>query len=246
MRLDLWLATERLLPSRARAQAAIAAGLVTVNGTVIKRAAHQVGPDDVVVVTGDPVGYVGRGGMKLAAALDAFRVSPQGRDCLDVGASTGGFTDCLLQRGARRVLAVDVGQGQLHPDLVQHPQVWSLPQTDIRDVRPETVQRRWQSLPDLAVVDVSFISLELVLPAVAALVHPGGELLVLVKPQFEVGPAAVGKGGIVRDEASRQRAVAKIAAAAAALRMTVSPAWPCPVTGGDGNQEYFLHMHKPD
>lgn len=243
--MDVWLAAERLLPSRARAQAAIAAGLVKVNGHVVTRAAHRVGPADVVEVTGDPIGYVGRGGMKLAAALDAFGVSPHGRDCLDVGASTGGFTDCLLQRGAKRVLAVDVGQNQLHPHLQRHAQVWALEETDIRDVRPEAVQAKWQSLPDLAVVDVAFISVALVLPAVAALVRPGGELLVLVKPQFEVGRAAVGKGGIVRDAAHRQQAVEKIVAAAAALGLQVNPAPACRVTGGDGNEEYFVHMRKP-
>lgn len=245
MRLDLWLAAEQLLPSRARAQAAIAAGLVTVNGTVITRPSHRIGPDDAVSVTGDPVGYVGRGGLKLAAALDAFGVSPNGRDCLDVGASTGGFTDCLLQRGARRVAAVDVGQSQLHPVLLADRRVWALSQTDIRQLEPVAVQAVWGALPDLAVVDVSFISLRLVLPAVVQLTAASGELLTLVKPQFEVGRSAVGKGGIVRDERIRQRAVTDVAAVAASLGLQASPAWACPVTGGDGNQEYFLHLRKP-
>lgn len=242
MRLDRWLVASGHFSSRARAQAAIAAGLVTVNGKVAARPALTVGPADTVTVSGDPIGFVGRGGLKLAAALDAFAVAPAGRDCLDVGASTGGFTDCLLQRGARQVLAVDVGTGQLHPRLQADPRVWSLPGTDIRAVDAETICARWGKLPSLAAIDVSFISVRLVLPSVSRLVAPGADLIVLVKPQFEAGREAVGKGGIVRDTARQRQAVAAVADAAAALGLQVSPAFACPVTGGDGNQEYFLHL----
>lgn len=244
MRLDLWLTAQRLLPSRARAQAAIKAGHVTVNGNVVTKTSFPVGPDDVVAVSGDPIGYVGRGGLKLAAALDHFGVSPDGRDCLDVGASTGGFTDCLLRRGACRVAAVDVGQGQLHPQLVNDSRVWALSETDVRDLTPGRIEAAWGTLPDLATIDVSFISLKLVLPAVTPLLAPDADVLALVKPQFEVGRGAVGKGGIVRDEASRERAVTDVAAAATALGLRTSPAFASPVTGTDGNQEYFLLLRK--
>lgn len=245
MRLDRWLAATGAFPSRARAQAAIAAGLVQVNGVVVTRASHVVGESDDVSVTGDPVGFVSRGGLKLAAALAAFDVSPASRDCLDVGASTGGFTDCLLQHGARRVAAVDVGKGQLHPTLQHDARVWSLPETDIRSLSAHVLLARWGALPSLATVDVSFISVRLVLAPIVGLVAAGGDVLVLVKPQFEAGRAAVGKGGIVRDPASQQRAVAAVAEAAAALGLAVSQPFASPVTGGDGNQEYFLHLRKP-
>ena len=160
-------------PSRERAQEAIAAGMVRVNGRVITKPARKVDPGDAIEVTGDPIGYVGRGGLKLQGALDQFGIDPAGRVCLDVGASTGGFTDCLLRRGARRVYAVDVGRGQLHPSLRADPRVVAMEETDIRRVE------RLPEAPALAVVDVSFISLTLVLPAVVRLLEGGRRHFVL-------------------------------------------------------------------
>jgi len=238
-RLDVALVARGLVPSRERAQAAIAAGLVRVNGRPAARPAQRVAAVDSLEVLGDPVGYVGRGGRKLAAALDHWQVDPTGLTCLDVGASTGGFTDCLLGRGARRVYAVDVGHGQLDRTLAADPRVVNLEGTDVRRLAalPEPI--------DLAVVDVAFISLTLVLPDVRRLLRLGGRLLALVKPQFEVGRAGVGKGGVVRDPVLRGQALAKVQAAAAALGFCGDAAIESPIAGGDGNREWLLYLTLP-
>jgi len=232
-RLDVALVARGLVPSRERAQEAIAAGMVRVNGQVVSKASRKVGPEDSLEVTGDPIGYVGRGGLKLEGALDAFGISPAGVVCLDVGASTGGFTDCLLRRGARLVYAVDVGRGQLHPALRSDPRVVAMEETDIRTVAhlPEP--------PALAAVDVSFISLTLVLPHVARLLAPGGQIVALIKPQFEVGPAGVGKGGIVRDPRHHRRAVDRVLGAATALGLLARQVIDSPITGTEGNREFL-------
>lgn len=232
-RLDVALVQRNLVPSRERAQEAIAAGMVLVGGSVAKKASQRVGPDETIAVTGDPIGYVGRGGLKLEAALDRWQLDPAGTVCLDVGASTGGFTDCLLRRGARLVYAVDVGRGQLHPTLLADSRVVSMEETDVRTLHslPEA--------PVLAVVDVSFISATLVLPHVVRLAAPGACIICLVKPQFEVGPGAVGKGGIVRDRGARQRAVDRVVSAAAAIGLKFGGSMASPVLGTEGNQEYL-------
>jgi len=235
-RLDVALVAGGHFPSRERAQEAIAAGLVRVNGQVVTKAAHKVGPADALEVTGDPIGYVGRGGLKLEAALDRFGIRPAGLVCLDVGASTGGFTDCLLRRGARLVYAVDVGRGQLHPSLRADPRVVAMEETDIRRVE------RLPEAPALAVVDVSFISLTLVLPAVVRLLAPGGQIVALIKPQFELGPAGVGKGGIVRDPRQHRRAVERVLGAATALGLVGREVIESPVRGGDGNREFLAWL----
>lgn len=235
LRLDVALVQRGLVPSRERAQAAIAAALVLVAGQPAKKASLQVEDGTEVTLVADPVGgYVGRGALKLAGAFAAWPIDPSGLTCLDVGASTGGFTDLLLQRGAARVYAVDVGHGQLAPSLVADTRVVNLEGTDVRKLKslPEAI--------DLAAVDVSFISLTLVLPAVVHLLRPGATLIALVKPQFEVGKAGVGKGGIVRDEALRQRAVSTVCAAATGAGCTIVGTTPSPITGGDGNQEHLL------
>lgn len=237
-RLDVALVQRGLAVSRERAQEAIRAGLVQVNGKVVTRAAHKVGAVDRLDVTGDPIGYVGRGGLKLEAALDRFQLDPAGRICLDVGASTGGFTDCLLRRGAARVFAVDVGRDQLHADLRSDTRVTVLEGTDVRSIEhfPET--------PSVAVVDVSFISLTLVLPAVARLLARNGRIVALIKPQFEVGPQGLGKGGIVRDPGLHAFAVEKVLECARTLGFTASEVVPSPVLGTEGNREFLVALHR--
>lgn len=233
VRLDVALVQRALTASRERAQEAVRAGLVRVNGQVVTKAAHKVQEEDVLEVLGDPIGYVGRGGLKLEAALDRFGISPEGLVCLDAGASTGGFTDCLLRRGARLVYAVDVGRDQLHPDLRADPRVVVMEGTDIRSLRslPEP--------PALATVDVSFISLTQILPAIASLVAPGARIVALIKPQFEVGPGGIGKNGIVRDPRQHRRAVDRVLAAASALGLRAGAVIESPVLGTEGNKEFL-------
>jgi 23S rRNA (cytidine1920-2'-O)/16S rRNA (cytidine1409-2'-O)-methyltransferase len=229
-RIDVALVQRGLVPSRERAQAAIGAGMVLVNGKPAAKSSLKVTEADDLVVTGDPIGYVGRGGLKLEGALDHFGIDPAGLVCLDVGASTGGFTDCLLRRGARLVYAVDVGRDQLHLDLRRDPRVVNLEGTDIRTLftLPEP--------PVLCSIDVSFISLTLVLPAAVRLLAPGGRIAALIKPQFEVGPGGVGKNGIVRDPRQHKAAVAKVLEGAKALGLRASDVIESPVLGTEGNK----------
>lgn len=260
MRLDQALVQRGLYPSRQRAQAAIKAGMVRVNGKPATRPSQPVTAADTVESSGDPIGYVSRGGLKLAAALDRFGISPAGKVCLDVGASTGGFTQVLLERGARLVYAVDVGRGQLHPELAADPRVVSMEETDVRTLAalPPALPAppAAPALPpapgpdgpdgpdgsiDLVTCDVSFISLTLVLPHLVRLA-PGAEMVLLVKPQFEVGRQHVGKGGIVRDPRERERAVAQVHRAGEALGLRPGGVIPSPVPGGDGNQEFLLYL----
>lgn len=239
-RLDRALVERGLYPSRERAQQAVRAGLVTVNGRVVTRPAEPVEAEDRIEVHGDPVGHVGRGALKLIAALDHWRVDPAGLVCLDVGASTGGFTEVLLRRGAARVYAVDVGHGQLHPRLRADPRVVVMEGTDVRALAALPGPP-----PALVTVDVSFISLTLVLPHLLRLA-PGAPVVALVKPQFEVGRGRVGKGGVVRDEATRRAALARVLAAAAALGYRPEAPIPSPVPGGDGNVEFLALFRPPE
>jgi 23S rRNA (cytidine1920-2'-O)/16S rRNA (cytidine1409-2'-O)-methyltransferase len=236
LRLDRLLVLRGLAPTREKAQAMILAGLVTVSGRRADKAGAPVEEDAEVAVSGPAHPYVSRGGVKLAAALDAFSLDPAGRVCLDVGASTGGFTDCLLQRGAARVYAVDVGHGQLDARLRADPRVVVRERVNARalsrDDVPEAVA--------LAALDVSFISLRLVLPAVVPLVDAGGALVALVKPQFEAGRAEVPRGGVVRDEEVRRRVVDEVATAGRALGLSVLGAIPSPIRGAAGNAEFLL------
>lgn len=233
-RADRLLVERGLFDSRAKAQAAIAAGLVTANDALVRKASEEIAVDARIAASAAHP-YVSRGGVKLAAALDRFDFDPQGRVCLDVGASTGGFTEVLLARGARRVYAVDVGRGQLHASLRARPEVVSLEETDIRTLPPA----RLEEAPDLVTIDVSFISLKLVLPAATALVKRPAQLVALIKPQFEAGRAAL-KKGVVRDETVRQQVCSDIAAFAASLGWRVIGVMPSPIEGGDGNVEYLL------
>lgn len=234
LRADRLLVERGLFDSRAKAQAAIEAGLVRAGEHVVRKASEEIAVDAPLQATpAHP--YVSRGGLKLAAALDHFGFDPKGRACLDVGASTGGFTQVLLERGARRIVAVDVGRGQLHESLRARPQVTSLEETDIRTLSPA----RLNEAPDLVTIDVSFISLKLVLPAATALAKPPAQLVALIKPQFEAGRAA-GKKGVVRDPAVHAAVCADIADFAAALGWRVTGVIPSPITGGDGNAEFLL------
>lgn len=233
-RADQLLVERGLFESRARAQAAIAAGLVTADGRVVRKASEMVAGNAVVTAQA-PHPYVSRGGLKLAEALEVFGFDPAGRVCLDVGASTGGFTDLLLKRGAAFVVSVDVGRDQLHPSLRGHPRVLSLEAQDIRTLAPDALPQT----PSLAAIDVSFISLRLVLPAVAALLAPAAQIAALIKPQFEAGRAAL-KKGIVRDEAVHESVCAEIAGLLAGLGFAVDEPVPSPIEGGDGNREFLI------
>ena len=240
-RLDTLLVDRGLAPSRERARALILAGKVLVDGQVVTKAGAAVSPDAVLALTAPDSPDVSRGGVKLAAALEHFHLDVAGRVALDVGASTGGFTDCLLQAGAARVYALDVGYGQLDWRLRQDPRVVSLERVNVRYLPPDALPEP----VDLTVVDVSFISLKLILPPVLPIVKPGGDLVVLVKPQFEVGKGQVGKGGVVRDPTLQLEAVAAITHFAQSLGLAVSPPFPSPILGPKGNQEYLLHLKKP-
>lgn len=234
VRADLLLVERGLFESRARAQAAIEAGLVVADGAPVRKASEKLRADAILGADA-PLPFVSRGGVKLAAALDAFAIDPADLHCLDVGASTGGFTDCLLQRGARHVTAVDVGRGQLHLSLAQDPRVTHYERQDIRSFEADWLAEA----PTLATIDVSFISIRLVLPAVARLLAPGGALVALIKPQFEVGRGRVGKGGVVRDESSRIIAVAEVRTCLAELGFDAIDVIESPIAGGDGNVEYL-------
>lgn len=232
------LVARGLFPSRAKAAEAIAAGLVIVDGRVVAKASESV-LSDAKLSARPPYPWVGRGGVKLAAALDRFGIDPAGRACLDVGASTGGFTDVLLARGARCVTAVDVGHGQLHPRIAADGRVRALEKRDARTLRPDD----FRAPPSLVVVDVSFISLTLLLPAVLSLAAASAELVALVKPQFE---GVRTKKGIVRGEAERLRAVEQVEACLAALRWSVRDRMTSPIAGGDGNIEHLLHARSDE
>ena len=235
-RLDVALVARGLAPTRERAQALILAGRVAVDGRPATKAGQPVSDDAALAVAEPPHPYVSRGGVKLAAALDHFGIDPAGKTCLDVGASTGGFTDCLLQRGAARVYAVDVGHGQLDARLRADPRVVLREKVNARSLSEADVPER----VEVAVADVSFISLRLVLPAMAARVAPGGTIVALVKPQFEAGRGEVPRGGVVRSEATRRRVVEEVAEAGRALGLGVLGVVPSPIVGARGNAEFLL------
>ncbi len=241
-RADRLLVARGLFESRARAQAAIAAGRVTADGIVVRKASDAIASAAIIAAAPEHP-YVSRGGVKLAAALDHFGLDVAGRVCLDVGASTGGFTDVLLARGARRVYAVDVGTTQLHPRLRGRDDVVCLEQTDIRKLAPAALAE----LPDIAVIDVSFISLKLVLPAAGNLLAPRAHMLALIKPQFEAkgqGFKEAMKKGIVRDDRARQAICDDIAAWLTALGWGVGGVVAAAIRGGGGNQEFFIAAER--
>jgi len=239
-RLDKLVLERGLAPSRERAKALIMAGQVVVDDHLADKAGLMVALSAEIRLKGEPLPYVSRGGLKLEKGLDSFGIDVQGLSALDVGASTGGFTDCLLQRGASRVIAVDVGYGQLAWKLREDPRVLSLEKTNIRHLEPETLPE----LPDLAVIDASFISLDKVLPPTLRLIKDGGTIVALIKPQFEVGRGQVGKGGVVRDEKKHLEVVESITALAQGLGLTVLGVCESPILGPKGNKEFLIHLKK--
>jgi len=233
-RIDRLLVERGLFDSRAKAQAAIEAGLVIANDAVVRKAAEEI-PMDARLSATPAHPFVSRGGVKLAAALEHFDFDPLGRVCLDVGASTGGFTQVLLERGARRIYAIDVGREQLHESLRGDAAVVSLEQTDIRKLSPALLN----DPPDFVTIDVSFISLKLALPPALALVKMPAHLIALIKPQFEAGPAHL-KKGIMRDAGVRAAVCAEISAFVTSLGWRIVGVIPSPISGGDGNAEFLL------
>jgi len=241
VRADQLVVDRGLAPSRTRAQALIMAGKVFAGDKRVNKAGDLLAGDVELEARGEDHPWVSRGGVKLAGALDAFKIDPTGMTAVDVGASTGGFTDVLLSRGAAKVYAVDVGYGQLHDKIRRDPRVVVLERTNARSMTSETLHG---DLMDLCVVDASFIGLEKLLPAIASVLRPGGGLVALVKPQFQVRPDEVGKGGIVRDDALRMRASEEVAAAARENGFDVRAETDCVLPGPGGNRERFLYAIK--
>lgn len=238
-RLDAAMAAMGMVPSREQAARLIRAGQVTVNGKVASRPSTQVEETDQVEITGGQLPFVSRGGLKLQRALDVFPISLEGCTCADIGASTGGFTDCMLQHGAEKVYAIDVGTGQLHPSLLENPKVVNMEKTNIRDLPPDAIQPL-----DFVSTDVSFISLKYVLPVIYRLLKEGGQAVVLVKPQFEAGRGNVGKKGVVRDPKIHLQVLRDVARYAAESGLGVTGADYSPVRGPEGNIEYLYLLKK--
>ena len=237
-RLDKVIKKRRLIRSRSRAQRMIAAGRVKVDGQVITRPGHPIDPEaEIEILSYEP--YVSRGGEKLQAALEQFRIDPKHKICLDIGASTGGFTDCLLQRGASKVYAVDVGHDQLHPNLRRDERVIVREGLNARYLEPQDIGEP----VDLVTIDVSFISLKLILPPLAEILAPGGDLVVLVKPQFEVGRERLPDDGVVKDEADREAVLQDLR-----TFIEIETPWSVvgemesPIEGEKGNVEVFIHL----
>ena len=237
-RADIALTERGLVKSRSRAKLLITEGKVTCNGKPLTKPSELIGDSDVLTLEDIP--FVGRGGLKLAGALAQFPLDLNGRVCMDIGASTGGFTDCMLQNGAAKVYAVDVGHGQLDAALCAHPDVVNLEGTDIRDMTPEDLTET----PDFAGIDVSFISLRLVLPAVYALLAEEADCTALIKPQFEAGRARIGKHGIVKSAKAHVQVLSDILAFAQETGFVPSGLCVSPIQGGDGNTEYLVWLTK--
>jgi 23S rRNA (cytidine1920-2'-O)/16S rRNA (cytidine1409-2'-O)-methyltransferase len=239
-RIDKVLVERGLVESRTRAQALILAGQVLVREQRIDKPGQFIDPNDDIRIKGDTLRYASRGGLKLEAALRQFNVTPENKTCLDVGASTGGFTDCLLQHGATRVWAIDVGHNQLAWRLRQNPRVVVQEGVNARNLSSD----QFPALFDIATIDVSFISLTKILPAVKSCVKDGADVIALVKPQFEVGKGEVGAGGIVIDPAKHQRVLDEITRAATQIGFTVIGMIESPILGAEGNREFLMHL-KP-
>ena len=241
MRLDVYLAENKLVVSRAKGKEMVENGCVTVNGKAIQKPSFPVEEGDTVQLLENPLQkYVGRGGLKLEAALDAFSLSPVGCIALDVGASSGGFTDCLLQRGAAEVYAVDSGTDQLHPKLREDARVHSMEGTNARYL----TEGSFPATPTFAVMDVSFISQTLLFPMLSRVLAPGAVLVSLVKPQFEAGREALGKDGIVKSDVLRKKALERVLSAAEGCGFQVCGVMDSPILGGDGNREYLAYLKK--
>ncbi|MFQ5802875.1 MAG: TlyA family RNA methyltransferase [Candidatus Methylomirabilales bacterium] len=239
-RLDVRLLEEGLVESQERARGLILAGRVWVDARKVDKPGTLIAPSAVVKVRGPEHPFVSRGGVKLRAAVDTFGIIVQGKTCLDVGAGTGGFTDCLLQAGAARVVAVDVGYGHFHHRLRNDSRVFLLERFNVRHLTP----RHLPDLPDLVVIDVAFISLTLVFPIIGEFLPSHGEIVALIKPQFEVGKREVGEGGVVRDSRKQGAAIRKVAEAACGLGMVVKGLCVSPIAGAKGNREFFIYLAR--
>jgi len=237
-RLDVLLVQRGLASSRERASALILSGVVLVNGQPAQKAGMPVPDEAAITLKERDHPYVGRGGIKLAHALDTFGIAVEGREALDIGASTGGFTDVLLTRGARRVVALDVGHGQLDWGLRNDPRVVVIEHANARTLEPSDLP----TLVDIVTIDVSFISLRHIFPRVPPLLRDGADVVALVKPQFEAGRAEVGRKGVIRDPAVQQRVVEDAARAAAEVGLVRQAMTESPITGDTGNREFFLHL----
>lgn len=240
VRLDQLLVDRRIFPSREKAKSSIMAGLIYVDGRILDKAGNLV-PDDAEVTVKEPLcPYVSRGGLKLEKALDLFGIELDGLVAVDMGASTGGFTDCMLARGASKVYAIDVGYGQLDWKLRQDRRVVNMEKVNIRYLDPAAIGE----LADFISIDVSFISLDLILPVAVRILKNDGDLICLVKPQFEAGKGQVGKGGIVRDPEIHRQVIAKVIATAGKLGLHAAGLTASPITGAKGNIEYLLHFNR--
>jgi 23S rRNA (cytidine1920-2'-O)/16S rRNA (cytidine1409-2'-O)-methyltransferase len=240
-RIDKVLVNRGLIQSRERAKAMIMAGSVLVKTEVIDKPGTLIDEDAEITLKSHDFQYVSRGGLKLAGALETFAIAVRDRIVVDIGASTGGFTDCLLQQGASRVYAIDVGYGQLAWKLQQDARVTIIDRTNIRYFDPARLDPR----PSLATIDVSFISLTLVLPKAAEIILPGGDIIALIKPQFEVGREQMEKGGIIKDPLKHDQVTQKIQASAVLLGLEVCGLIDSPIVGAEGNKEFLIHLHKP-
>lgn len=240
MRADVFLAANGYVPSRQRAKVLIGEGNVTVDGSVLHKPSEEIGEGEHSVEVRDPLRYVGRGGLKLEAALDAFGIDPAGWNALDIGASTGGFTDCLLQRGAAHVTAVDSGEGQLAQKLLQDARVRPMEHCNARYLTKEEIGGTVR----LIVMDVSFISATCILPRFPELMDANADAICLVKPQFEVGKSMIGKGGIVRNAEAHRFAVERVRDAGRAAGLSPVGLIPSPIEGGDGNREFLIRFRR--
>jgi 23S rRNA (cytidine1920-2'-O)/16S rRNA (cytidine1409-2'-O)-methyltransferase len=236
-RLDLMLVEKGMAPSRQAAQSLIMAGQILVNDHPVDKPGARVDSHAIIVNRNPETLYVSRGGLKLAHALDVFGINPTGRTCLDVGASTGGFTDCLLKYGAEKVWAVDVGYGQLDWKLRNDQRVTVVERTNIRHAPPELFPEPF----DLITIDVSFISLKIVFPAILKFSNPRADIIALIKPQFEVGKGKVGKGGVVRDAALHQEVIDELTGFLPTIGLQARNIVPSPISGPKGNREFLMH-----
>jgi 23S rRNA (cytidine1920-2'-O)/16S rRNA (cytidine1409-2'-O)-methyltransferase len=239
-RLDSLLTEKGLAKSRQRAQALIMAGKVLVNGKPVDKPGFYVSTGDTLELKSEDIPYVSRGGLKLEAALNRFKLDVHDTICMDVGASSGGFTDCLLQHGAQRVYAVDVGYGQLDWKLRQNPRVVVIERTNVRYMSADAIPDR----VDLVTIDVSFISLRIVVPAIMRFMRPAASILALIKPQFEVGKGQVGKGGVVREPRLHQQVVDDLTDFFATIKLKAEDVYPCPLLGPKGNREFFILLRQ--
>ncbi len=241
-RIDKLLTERGIVQSRERARALIMEGRVWVEGQPVNKAGVQISPDTVIEIRGQDLPFVSRGGVKLEGALEAFGINPQGMVIMDVGASTGGFTDCVLQRGAVKVYAVDVGYGQLAWKLQKDPRVVNLERRNVRYLKREEIGED----VDLIVIDVSFISIEKFLPHLLQFLKRGGSILSLIKPQFEVGKGEVGKGGVVKDPVLHQKVIDRISTWAQELGLRNLGVVESSLLGPKGNREFFIHLKKDE